>query len=35
MESLGKTQIYLNAAMKLLRIKLKVELLKGHQSHIL
>ena len=33
--SLGKTHIYLNVTMKLLRIKLKAELLKGHQGHTL
>ena len=35
MEGLGKIQVYLNITMKLLRIKSKAELLKGHQSHIL
>ena len=35
MPSLGKTQIYLNITRKLLRIKSKGELLKGHQGHII
>ena len=33
MTNWGKTEVYLNVMMKLLRIKLKAELLKMHQSH--